>query len=270
MRTTRLSTTDAIVLRRRDFGECDRLLTVFTPHAGKSRVVAKGVRRITSRMAGHLELFTHARLQLAKGRNLDIVTQCQTLAAFPNLRQDLNRVGQAHYLCELVDRLTPEHLENRPLFSLLLTSLQRLDGDQRPHLSVRLAEMQVLRHLGYSPQLYECIRCGTRLAAVTNAFSVPQGGTLCPHCALDCGLEPSLSVSTLKLLRLLQADDYATLCRLRITSAQDNELAGLTRALTCYHLERETNAARVNVRLRSSLDDCAAVSPGDTAASELP
>ncbi|MGH2469188.1 MAG: DNA repair protein RecO, partial [Chloroflexota bacterium] len=77
-----LYATEAVVLERRDFGEADRLLTLYTPVRGKVRAIAKGSRRTTSRLAGHVELFTHTRVLLASGRNLDIVTQCELLRGY--------------------------------------------------------------------------------------------------------------------------------------------------------------------------------------------
>ncbi len=92
----RLYRTEAVVLKRSDFGEADRLLTLYTPRLGKCRVLAKGVRRLTSRKAGHLELFTHAQLLVAKARSLDIVTQAETIDAYANLRKDLLRASRAY------------------------------------------------------------------------------------------------------------------------------------------------------------------------------
>jgi DNA repair protein RecO (recombination protein O) len=125
----RLYRTEAIVLRRSDFGEADRLLTLYTPEWGKLRVIAKGVRKPTSRKSGHLELFTHSRLLVAKGRNLDIVTQAETLHSFRALREDLLRTGWAYYAAELLDRFVEEGIEDRPLFNLFLATLGWLCED---------------------------------------------------------------------------------------------------------------------------------------------
>ena len=119
MNAERLYNTDAIILRRSDFGEADRLLTVYTPHRGKLRLVAKGVRKTKSKKAGHVELFTHAALQVATGRNLDIVTQADTVQAYRALREDLDKISHAYYLVELVDRFTEEHDPSYPIFELL-------------------------------------------------------------------------------------------------------------------------------------------------------
>ncbi|MBI4630353.1 MAG: DNA repair protein RecO [Chloroflexi bacterium] len=83
--------TEAIVLRRKDFGEADRILTLFTPELGKIRAVAKGIRKPASRKAGHLELYTRSRLLVAKGRDMDIVTQAETVESYRPLREDLLR-----------------------------------------------------------------------------------------------------------------------------------------------------------------------------------
>src|ERR687885_415233 len=85
--------TEAIILRRSDFGEADRILTLYTPRYGKRRAIAKGVRKTTSRLAGHVELFTRVQLRLAEGRNLDIVTQAQIIAPYRALREDLERIS---------------------------------------------------------------------------------------------------------------------------------------------------------------------------------
>ena len=122
----RLYRAEAIVLRRMNLGEADRLLTLYTPEWGKIRVLAKGVRKPTSRKAGHLELFTHSRLLIAKGRSLDIVTQAETITPFLLLRKDLIRTSYAYYVAELVDRFLEEGEESPALFRLLLESLGHL------------------------------------------------------------------------------------------------------------------------------------------------
>lgn len=118
--------TEAVILGRKNYGEADRLLTIFSKHYGKMRVIAKGVRRPTSRKKSALELFNHVRLFLAKGKNLDIVTEAETKNNFPRWRKDLTKVGVCYHLSELVTRLSPEHQEHKEVFDLLLTSFQAL------------------------------------------------------------------------------------------------------------------------------------------------
>src|SRR5438045_6553086 len=146
----RVYRTEAVIIRRSDFGEADRLLTLITP-MGKRRVVAKGARKTTSRLAGHIELFTHAGLLLAVGRNLDIVTQSTILHSFDTLRGDLRRIGAAYYVAELIDRLIEEEEEDRPAFDLLVATLQALDTTTSPDLALRCYEQHLLGLVRYGP-----------------------------------------------------------------------------------------------------------------------
>ncbi len=111
--------TTAIVLRQRRLGEADKIITLFTPNLGKIDAVAKGVRRTRSKVAGHVEPLTYTAFMLARGRELDIITQAQSIEAFSELREDLERTSRGLYAAELVDRFTPERQENFQVFRLL-------------------------------------------------------------------------------------------------------------------------------------------------------
>ena len=110
---------DAIVLKHRDYGEADRLLTIYTRQKGKLIVIAKGVRKVRSKKGGHLEPFTHTSLQLAAGRTWNLVSQAEAQDFFPNLTADLEKLGYASYAVELVDRFAYEEEENPQIFTLL-------------------------------------------------------------------------------------------------------------------------------------------------------
>ena len=116
--------TEAIVMRRKDIGEADRILTLLTPGRGKLRAIAKGIRKPRSRKAGHLELFTRAKLLLATGRDLDIITQAEVVDAYRPVREELLRGAYAAYMIELLDRLTPDEQENPELYDLLSQGLE--------------------------------------------------------------------------------------------------------------------------------------------------
>src|SRR5579883_1960457 len=133
MRRPRVYTTDALILKRMDYGEADRILTLFTPNFGKIKAIAKGARRTTSRIAGHIELFTRSELQLATGRDLEIITQGESKERFPHLREGLWHATTAYYLAELTDKFTEEHNEHLDLYTLLIETLRRLDQDAAAH-----------------------------------------------------------------------------------------------------------------------------------------
>ena len=234
----RVYRTEAVIIRRSDFGEADRLLTLYTPQ-GKRRVVAKGARKTTSRLAGHIELFTHTSLLLAIGRNLHIVTQSTILHSFEMLRGDLRRIGAAYYAAELIDRLTEEEDENHPAFELLVATLAALDASRNVDLALRFYELHLLGYLGYRPQLYHCAVCQEALTEEANRFSPASGGVLCPRCAAGDRVAMPMSLNAFKLLRFLQAQPLEAIDRLNISIAVREEAEQLLRAYIRRILERD-------------------------------
>ena len=229
---------EAVVIKRSDLGEADKILTVFTPHFGKLRVVAKGVRKVTSRLAGHVELFTRSQMLLAKARNLDIVTQSETVDAYRPLHEDLSRIAHASYVAELLDALTPDALENYPVYKLTVEALQLLSEEKDQDRVLRWFEMQILSYMGYAPELSRCVECRNDLTPIVNGFSPALGGVVCASCR-RAGVGRDISVNALKVLRLMQRNPYSAASRLRIDPELHGELQGTTQSYISYILERE-------------------------------
>lgn len=239
----RLYRTEAVVLRRSEVGEADYILTIYTPHLGKTRVVARGVRKPASHMSGHVELFSRSRMLVATARNLDIVTQCEVIDPHRPIGEDLDRMAHAFYIAELVDRLTPDHLENYAVYKLLAESLTHLDTAPAPGLLLRWYEIQLLGRLGYRPELTACVVCRTPLEPVVNAWSPAQGGVLCPACK-RIGVARDLSVTAFKMLRLLQRSPWIEVLRVRVSPPVLGELETVMSTYVTYVLEREPRSAR--------------------------
>jgi DNA repair protein RecO (recombination protein O) len=236
--------TEAVITRKTRLGEADHILTLYTPDLGKIQGVAKGVRRPKSKMAGHLELLTHSRIALARGRNLDTITGGQTIHGFLRIRESYELTACGLYVVDLVNRFTPEHVENPALFRLLVDTLQNLcEPDADPRLALRHFEVHLFGEAGYRPQLRECVSCHRALESEVNAFSASTGGALCPDCALEEPLSLSLSVNALKVLRFLQDSEVATVNRLKVDDALARELETITRRYISYLLEREVRSA---------------------------
>jgi DNA repair protein RecO (recombination protein O) len=233
---------EAVVLRHSDWGEADRLLVLFTREQGKVRAIAKGARKVTSRKAGHIEPFTHVKLQLGKGRDLLIVTQAETIDAFSALREDLTRTGYASYVIELLDRFTPEGEAGVPaLFRLLTETLSRLASEADPWLAVRYYEMRLLDFLGFRPQLFQCANCGREILPEDQFFSFSAGGAVCPRCGQGLkGLGP-ISVEALKYLRHFQRSSYRDASRAQPDAETRREVEALMQGYFTHLLERELN-----------------------------
>ncbi|NTV65230.1 MAG: DNA repair protein RecO [Oscillochloris sp.] len=234
----RVYRTEAVILRRSDFAEAGRLLLIATP-AGKSRVVAKGVRKTTSRIAGHIELFTHVGLLLAVGRNLDIITQSQGIDTFPHLHAEIERLGCAYYVADLYDKFTEEGDENRALFQLLVATLTALDQSLNPDLVLRAYELRMLHIAGYRPHFHHCAVCGEVLTEEADHFSPQLGGVLCPR---DRQADPralAISGPAFRLVRYVQSQPLAAIEALRLSPSVRAEIEGLLRAYLRHILERD-------------------------------
>ena len=243
--------TRAIVLKRRDQGEADRVLTVFTPRMGKRTLMARGVRKPASRKAGHLEPFTHVSLLLARGRAWDIITQAEMVTSFQGLREDLDRTAHAYYFVELVDAFTQEEDSHPQLFDLLLHSLAYLETTSNCPLTARWFELRLLRLTGYQPQLFDCVECGDEIQPVTNYFSLEKGGVLCPrHGEGVRGAEP-IAVGTLKILRYLQSQPYAVVSPLSLSPARSRQVERVLADHIRYVLERKLKSPRFIRMLQS-------------------
>jgi DNA repair protein RecO (recombination protein O) len=244
--------TEAIIIKKIKLGEADRILTLYTPHLGKIRAVAKGVRRPRSKLAGHLELLTHSLVSLARGRNLDTITGSQTINSFLPLKSDLQLSSYALYATELVDQFTADHIENYPLFQLLLETLHRLCRGGDNELVLRYFELHLLNEVGYRPQLQQCVSCRQVLAPTTNSFSPSAGGMLCPSCSQNQSMTHPVSVNALKVLRLLQSNDYNTVVKLEMNLELSHQLEEVMRNYLKYLLEREVKSAAWLDTLRST------------------
>ena len=217
----RVYRTHAVVLRRRDFADADRILTVLTPGTGKKEFIAHGIRKTSSRKAGHLELFTHSSLMVAQGRTWDVVTEASTVESFRHLRASLDQIGQASYVAELVDRFTEIDNENEPVWDLLLIVLRELDAhasdaDFDARLLLRWFELHLLSVTGFQPQLFHCLNCDKPLEPVTNFISLQAGGIFCPQCATAGPDSEPIEADVLKVLRHVQRNMWDDLRGLNV------------------------------------------------------
>jgi DNA repair protein RecO (recombination protein O) len=236
----RLYRTDALILRRADFGEADRLLTVYTPDRGKLRLLAKGVRKTTSRKAGHVELFMLTNMLIAQGRTWDIISQAEIVQAYRGLREDLDKTGHAYYIAELIDRFTEEHDPNQPLFELLALTLAHLEHIDDPFSVLRYFELHLLNLTGFQPQLHFCVACQDPLEPVdNNYFHFVDGGMLCPtHGQIRPNAEP-IPLPVLKVLRFLQTESWEKVATLQLTPKTRQQVETLLHDYLTFLLERQ-------------------------------
>ena len=245
MNTPRSFRAEAVVLNHQDWGEADRLVTLYTRQRGKLRAVVKGARKMRSRKGGHMQPFTHVSLQLATARGPFIITQVETLNAFGAIGEDLTLTGQAAYLVELLHRFSYDEEESSPaIFRLLVESLERLAGGHEPWLVARYYEMRLLDYLGFRPQLQTCIHCGTKIEPDDQFFSGNEGGVVCPDCATPHAAIRPIKMETLKYLRHFQRSAYNEARRADPDENIRAQLEALMQFYLTYLLERGLNSPR--------------------------
>ncbi len=229
---------NAIVLKRTDVGEADRLLTLLTAERGKLRAVAKGARKPAARKTGHVELFNAVALSLHVAREIDIITQAQTREPFLAMRGDLDRLGYAYYFAELLDRFIQEEIEQRELYVLMYNALHWLERTTHLARTARYFEMQALDALGYRPQLYVCIQSKEELLPEENFFSPEGGGVLKAQYREMYRDAIAVPVNALKVLRYLQMRNFSEVEHLNLSAQVEAEVEALLHYYITHLLER--------------------------------
>lgn len=241
----RLYRTEAIVLNRQNYGEADRILVVYTPSRGRMSIIAKGIRRPKSRFGSYLDYFARVSLDLAKGRDLDVVTGVSAIDSHERLRTDTESYGYAAYFAELTRHLTQDRQENRPLYDLLASSLALVNEGVDPWPVARHFELGILTLLGYRPELFRCVNCAKELEAESNSFSSQLGGMLCPACRLADPAAISLSVDAQKYMRTLARSGLTSVIRLVVPEPLQNEVAHAVASYLRFIAERDFSSLRV-------------------------
>ncbi len=243
--------TQAIILKRRDIGEADRVVTILTPSHGKIDVVAKGARKPTSHKTGHVELFTRADMLVHLGRGLDIISQVEMVAPYIPLREDLTRGAYASYSAELLDRFVAEGEEyHNDLFQLLDDTLDRLSNDSDPRLAVRYYEVQLLDLVGFRPELTDCVVSHEPVQPEDQFFSYALGGVVTPGFSHESSMTVPINVTTLKLLRHMQRSPYSHVKSLKIGGELHDDVERVLLGYITFLLERKLQSVDFIKRLR--------------------
>lgn len=239
--------TEAIVIRRANLGEADRVLTLFSREYGKLSAVAKGARKPRSRFAGRLELFTQMRALLARGKTLDVISQVDVIEPFAALRTDLSRVGAASSIAEITDRATPEREPQPAIYSVLRQSLRMAVGPD-PELGAIWFSAQILGLSGYGPVVDRCVVCGKPIKG-SAVFSFALGGSLCAN---DRERDPeALAASAVALASIgfLSEVSASALSRVQLERRQRAEVETLLRRYVEYRFEVKLKSPPVIERL---------------------
>jgi len=229
-----------IILKSRDFFEADKILTILTPKKGKIKAIAKGIRRPTAKLSGHLELFSVINLILIESRsNLDIIGGAEVISSFKNLRQSLKKTATAYYLAELIDKLIEENEPHLEIFQLLKNAFEKLNSEKKIDLDLLKDYLiiNILDILGYRPEIKKCQKCHRPIIDEKNYFSFSAGGIICSKCAFsDYEIIP-IPFKTLKILKLFLGYDIDIIDK--ISTKDKKELDQILELFLEYISEKE-------------------------------
>jgi DNA repair protein RecO (recombination protein O) len=231
---------EGVVLRTIKLGEADRIVTMMTLGNGKVRAVAKGIRKTTSKFGARLEPTSRCAVQCYRGRELDVITQVETIEANRHLREEYALLTHAVPMLEAADQVTPEREPNPALYRMLTGALRTL-ADRRHPLVTPAFFWKLLSLEGVHPMLDRCARCGTPEAvAELTAFDLDEGGVLCRPCARGAG-RPVTPDALALLQRMLGGGLSGVLAEPANGAAHEVEQLGI-RALE-HHVERRLRSA---------------------------
>ncbi|MCL2766339.1 MAG: DNA repair protein RecO [Peptococcaceae bacterium] len=229
--------TEAVVIRAKDSGNGDKLMILFSKDQGKIKAMAHGVAKPTSRKRGAVQLFSHSRFLISKGRELDTISQGELIEIFPFLWNNLERFAQASYLAELVDAFTPEGEPNSRIFTMLLKTLHRL-ADSDGELLTRVFEIRLLTLSGFRPVLEHCANCQGQITGQI-VFSPGLGGILCEKCREVDSKAIQLNRGALENMKLYLTWSIEKLHRVKNDPTTGNQIKQALQSYIRYTLERK-------------------------------
>jgi DNA repair protein RecO (recombination protein O) len=230
-----------VVLRTYKLGEADRIVVILTLGHGKIRAVAKGVRKTKSRFGGRLEPLSNVNLLVYEGRELDTISQVETIDSLGPLFGDLDRLTQGLSLLEVIDRIAPEREPVPHLHRMLVGALRSLESRPLP-LVVPAFFWKILAAEGVRPQLDCCVRCGEVDGLV--AFDMNEGGVLCRSCRVGSPISPD----GLRLMRMILGGGMNAALDEQVTPATAEVRHLATEAME-HHLERRLRSVALYEKL---------------------
>ncbi len=240
--------TKAIVLGSHPLGEADSIVTFYTGDFGRIRAVARGGRKVKSRLCGRLEILTYGDLVFFErvDKDLHVVNSFDIIESFQVLREDLLKMAYCSYIAELLQQVEPLRVPNADIFALVLEIMSFMKGTDDPEILVRAFELRFLTAAGFEPQMDVCVVCSGNVDnvetrhAVSLGFSVAEGGVLCSKCREETSSNARVSVisisrGTLELMKRLQRTPLELIPRLKMLDVSRRELKTLLRNFISFH-----------------------------------
>jgi len=211
--------TKGVVLKKMDKAEADRIFDIFTEDFGKMEVRGKAIRKINSKLKSGIDLFCLSEIEFIEGKNYKTLTDAIIIDKFYNIPYDLKKARAALRITEVLDEFIRGHGKDQDIFNLLnetLIKINNLPKGKNLDLAYYYFIWNFLANQGYSPQLFECVLCKSKLNPYGVYFSCKEGGALCRYCqGCDSGAR-KINSDIVKILRIILKKDWDFLSRIKV------------------------------------------------------
>jgi len=235
--------TSGIFIKRMNFGEADRILTILTERFGKIKAIAKGVRKLKSKLAGSLEPFMLLDLQLHEGKTFYIVTGSVIREEYLNIHNDLKKTSRAFYVGELIDKFLEEGHKSDKTWRVFDRALKAIEKNDNQFL-LRIFELQIIEASGFYPELYECVHCKNKLQPGENFWDAIEGGVICSSCQKIYHHGKRISDELIKILRLIDQNKFEIIEKLKLDKTVEQEAEEILSEYIQSILERDIKSKK--------------------------
>lgn len=212
--------TKGFILKKENRGEADQIFTIFTKDFGRLEVLAKSIRKITSKLRSGAEIFYLSEIEFVQGKSFKTLTDAIALEKFEKLKNNLLKLNIAYRISEAFDSLVREEGADEKIWELLKETFKNLNNLQLKNLKLRLIYYyflwNLLSYCGYQPELYNCILCQKKLKPERLYFSPSEGGVICQNCFSKNKLAIPIKPEIVKILREILKRNWKMLSKLKM------------------------------------------------------
>jgi DNA repair protein RecO (recombination protein O) len=237
-------TTEAIILNRQPFREYDSRVIAYSRDRGKLELVARGAKKISSKLAGHLEPLSLSKIMVVRGRQFDYIGGAAMEKGFVRLKSDLACIKPAGRAVEATDKLIKSGIEDKNIFNLLLSLLETYDNLRKapadPEILYYFYVLKLLSLLGYRPNLTHCLDCHQEITVAKNRFDPARGGIICSACPVrEDGHSLTISLNNVKLMQFVISHGLSDTAELKLANSVKNEIKKIISSFTQYNVNFE-------------------------------
>ena len=239
---------EGIILKHKNFREVDRLITIYTKQYGKLELLSKGSRKIKSKLAGSLEPFFYVKMQIAKGKKIDVITSSEVIKNNKNLASNLEKIALASFIFEVLDNATKVYQKDEKTFQLLIETMGIIDQAREiEKIKSKIIWFFVWRTLdlaGFKPEFDKCLKCKKDFDTEKYFFDYKNGGIICLNCQNKVKNKIAVTSKLINIMKLIYKEDFTHLEDLHIENKISQHFSKITFLFLKYHLEKELKSEK--------------------------